>query len=77
MNKNGLGSKIMLACLLGIGIGIVVYTLLSVITYAVKAIVYACKKDKANAEKPVWNVHVVTLIITALFLVYFLVPTVL
>ena len=61
----------------GIGIGIVVYTLLSVITYAVKAIVYACKKDKANAEKPVWNVHVVTLIITALFLVYFLVPTVL
>lgn len=61
----------------GIGVGMVTYTLLSVITYVVKAIAYACKKDKENAEKPVWNVHVVTLVTTTLFLVYFLVPTVL
>ena len=58
----------------GIGIGMVMYTLLSVIAYVVKAIAYACKKDKENAEKPVWNVHIVTIIVTVLFLVYFLVP---
>lgn len=61
----------------GIGIGIVIYTLLSIIAYVVKVIAYAFKKDKENAEKPVWNVHVVTIIITVLFLVYFFVPTVL
>ena len=61
----------------GIGIGMIAYTLLSASTYAAQAIVYACKKEKEAAEKPVWNVHVVTLITTALFLVYFFVPTVL
>ncbi len=61
----------------GIGIGLVIYTVLSTIAYVVKAIVYAAAKDKEKAEKPVWNVHVVTIIVTVLFLVYFFVPTVL
>ncbi len=73
----------------GIGIGLVVYTLLSAITYVIEIIVYACKKNKNNEKtvgedaetvavvKPVWRVHVVTIIVTVLFLVYFLVPTVL
>ena len=57
----------------GIGIGIVAYTIMSLLTYAAKWIVYAFNKK----EKPVWNIHVVTLVVTALFLVYFFVPTVL
>ena len=59
----------------GIGMGIVSYTLLSLFAYIGKAIAHACNAEKY--EKPEWNIHVVTLIITALFLVYFLVPTVL
>ncbi len=59
----------------GIGMGIVLYTVLSIVEYLVNLIKYACNKEKN--EKPVWNVHIVTLVITALFLVYFFVPTVL
>lgn len=74
----------------GIGVGIVSYTIMSLITYVVEIIVYACKKDKTQTvvneegeevtvaiEKPKFPVSVVALIVTALFLVYFLVPTVL
>lgn len=57
----------------GIGIGIVSYTIMSLISYGVSWIVYAINKK----EKPVWDIHVVTLVVTALFLVYFFVPTVL
>lgn len=57
----------------GIGIGIVCYTIMSLISYGVSWIVYAINKK----EKPVWDIHVVTLVVTALFLVYFFVPTVL
>ena len=57
----------------GIGIGIVAYTIMTLISYGVSWIVYAINKK----EKPVWNIHVVTLVVTALFLVYFFVPTVL
>ena len=60
----------------GIGIGIVSYTIMSLIAYVIESIVYACKKDKANAEKPVFSVSVVAIIVTALFLVYFFVPAV-
>ncbi len=59
----------------GIGIGIVCYTVMSIAQYLVRLIAYACNKEKN--EKPVFNVHVITLIVTALFLVYFFVPTVL
>ncbi len=59
----------------GIGIGIVVHTVLSLIAYLVELIRYAINKEKY--EKPKFEVHIVTLIVTALFLVYFFVPTVL
>ncbi len=70
----------------GIGIGMVSYTLMSLISYGVEMIVYACKKknvtvdengEAVEVEKPKFNVSVVALVVTALFLVYFLVPTVL
>ena len=57
----------------GIGIGIVSYTLMNLVAYGVNWIVYAINKK----EKPVWNLHVVTLVVSALFLVYFFVPAVL
>lgn len=60
----------------GIGIGIVSYTILSLIAYVIESIVYACKKDKANAQKPAFNVSIIAIIVTALFLVYFFVPAV-
>ena len=61
----------------GIGIGLVTYTLLSLIAYAVEWIVYAIKvKKDAELAKPVFPVSIIAIIITVLFLVYFLVPTV-
>ncbi len=60
----------------GIGIGMISYTLMSLISYAVDMIVYACKKDKAN-EKPKFSVSIVAIVVTVLFLVYFFVPAVL
>ena len=66
----------------GIGVGMVSFTLMSAIAYGVEWIKYAIVKNKtAEGEeapaKPVWNVSIVALIVTALFLVYFFVPTVL
>ena len=70
----------------GIGIGLVMYTILSSIAYVVEVIKYAFTKKNADkvevvegeeavaSQKPTYNVHVVTLIVTALFLVYFFVP---
>ena len=54
----------------GIGIGLVTYTAMSVVAYAISAIKYAIDKK----EKPEWKVSVVALIVTALFCVYFFVP---
>ena len=61
----------------GIGIGMISYTLMSLVSYAVEMIVYACKKDKTAAEKPKFSVSIVAIVVTVLFLVYFFVPTVL
>lgn len=70
----------------GIGFGIVSYTIMSLISYVVEIIVYSAKKDRTTVnedgvvveiEKPKFNVSVVAMIVSALFLVYFLVPTVL
>lgn len=55
----------------GIGLGILSYVIIELCSYVCGLIAYACKKK----EKPVWNLHVVTLIIAALFIVYFFVPT--
>lgn len=57
----------------GIGVGMVSYTLMSLISYVVGLIVSLVKKT----EKPKFEVSIVSLVVTALFLVYFFVPTVL
>ena len=54
----------------GIGIGLISYTLMSVIAYIIELIKYAATKK----EKPTWNVSVVAIIVTLLFAVYFFVP---
>lgn len=56
----------------GIGLGILSYVLICACDYFVKLIAYACNKE--NKEKPVWDLHVVLLIVAALFVVYFFVP---
>ena len=70
----------------GIGVGMVAFTIMSLVAYAIEWIVYACKKDKVTvnengesvpAEKPKFPVSIVAIVVTALFLVYFFVPTVL
>jgi len=58
----------------GIGMAILSYVVISLIYFVVAAIKHAItKKDE---DKPVWEVSIVTLIIAALFIVYFFVPTV-
>jgi xanthine/uracil/vitamin C permease (AzgA family) len=54
----------------GIGVGLISYTLMNSIIYLVGLVRYAIKKD----EKPVWNVSLVTIIVSLLFIVYFFVP---
>ena len=60
----------------GIGMAILSYVVISIISYVVDLIKYATSKNK-DEQKPVWNVSVVTIIISLLFVVYFFVPTVL
>ena len=64
----------------GIGIGMISYTVMSALAYVVELIKYTVVSKKAaegeEIEKPKWNVSVVALVVTALFLVYFFVPTV-
>ena len=57
----------------GIGVGMVSYTLMSIVAYLIKLIKYAFTKK----DKPVWDVSIVSIIVSALFCVYFFVPTVL
>ena len=54
----------------GIGVGMLSYTILSALTFLVEWVVSAIKKT----EKPVWEVSVVAIIVSALFAVYFFVP---
>ena len=70
----------------GIGVGMVSFTIMSLVAYAVEWIVYACKKDKVvvnengesvPAEKPKFPVSIVAIVVSVLFLIYFFVPTVL
>ena len=55
----------------GIGIGLLAYTVMSALTYLVELVISAVKKT----EKPEWNVSVVAVVVSALFAVYFFVPT--
>ena len=54
----------------GIGIGMVTYTVMSLVAYLIAVVKYAIDKK----EKPVWSLSVVALVVTALFCVYFFVP---
>ena len=58
----------------GIGIGLLSYAVMSVLAYSADAIRYAITK---KGEKPVWNISIVSIIVSILFCVYFFVPTVL
>ena len=54
----------------GIGIGLISYTVMSIVAYIIEAIKYAATKK----EKPTWNVSVVAIIVSILFAIYFFVP---
>ena len=63
----------------GIGVGMISYTVLSSLSYLVELVKYSILKKKATEENPVekpkWEVSIVAIIITVLFLIYFFVPT--
>ena len=54
----------------GIGVGLLSYTLMSIVAYLIDVIKYAFTKK----EKPVWNVSVVAIVVSILFCIYFFVP---
>ena len=54
----------------GIGMGLIAYTVMTIVDYLVQLAIASAKKT----EKPEWKVSVVTLIVSALFVVYFFVP---
>ena len=59
----------------GIGVGMISFTLMSAVAYVLDAIKYAAtKKKNPEAVKPKWDISVVALIVTVLFIVYFFVP---
>lgn len=55
----------------GIGVGLVSYTVMSIIAYVVDLIKAAVKGE----ELPRWNVSVISIVVSVLFCVYFFVPT--
>ena len=54
----------------GIGVGMIAFTVMSILSYLISFIVAAAKKT----EKPKWDVSIVAIIVTLLFCVYFFVP---
>ena len=60
----------------GIGVGIISYVGINLISYLIDLIRYGVKKDKEGSEKPVWNISVVSIVVSLLFAIYFFVPTV-
>ena len=54
----------------GIGVGLIAYTLMSIVSYVIELIVASAKKT----EKPKWNVSVIAIVVSLLFAVYFFVP---
>ena len=57
----------------GIGVGLVSFTVMSALAYVVELIISSVKKT----EKPKWEVSIVAIVVSILFLIYFFVPTVL
>ena len=59
----------------GIGVGMISYTVMTAIAYLIDLIKYAIqKKNNPEAQKPKWEVSVVAIVVTVLFLAYFFVP---
>ena len=54
----------------GIGVGLISYTVMSILAYVVELIIAAAKKT----EKPQWNVSIVAIVVALLFCVYFFIP---
>ena len=54
----------------GIGIGMVSYSVMTTLKYVIELIVSAVKKT----EKPKWELSVVSIVVSVLFLIYFFVP---
>ena len=54
----------------GIGVGMVAYTVMSIVSYVVELVKSLIKKE----EKPEWKISTVSIIVSVLFLVYFFVP---
>ena len=54
----------------GIGIGLLSYTVMNLVSYIIELIISAVKKT----EKPKWNISTVLIVISLLFAVYFFVP---
>ncbi len=54
----------------GIGVGLISYTVMSAIAYLVELIIASVKKT----EKPKWEVSVVAIVVSVLFLIFFFVP---
>ena len=57
----------------GIGVGMIAYTLMSIMSYVVELVKYAITKE----NKPTFQVSAVSIIVSLLFCVYFFVPAVL
>lgn len=61
----------------GIGAGLISYVAISVAIFVLKSIKYlVVRKNNPEASKPIWDVSVVAIVVTCLFLFYFLMPTV-
>ena len=54
----------------GIGVGLISYTVMSIVAYLVELIIASVKKT----DKPAWNVSIVAIVVSVLFLIYFFVP---
>ena len=60
----------------GIGLGVVTYVVITVVSNVFIGLKYAFASDKSKVQKPKWDISVVLWVVFALFLVYFMVPTV-
>ena len=58
----------------GIGIGMISYVIISSLVYVVDLVKYAIDKKKGEVTLPKYSVSIVSIVVCALFLVYFLVP---
>ena len=58
----------------GIGIGMISYVTISSLVYVVDLVKYAIDKKKGEVTLPKYSVSIVSIVVCALFLVYFLVP---